>query len=216
MEENLDTMNLVDLRLTRPLPPPSVHGSNAGDKGGVKPPYPYTNTSTNAASSSSSSSPSTSPNINTNMKIEQSEEIQLTPEQIRHKRADAGAEMFPLSPPGDGMGNSASPSPSKKTKKLASQAERDAVEKARHDKGVYSIMYSIYCILMYICMYVCMYVLIHTYMHTYTHSYIYIYTNTYSYIHTYIHTKNKKDSVQCCQIFVKTEYLKVDSYDLSI
>ena len=129
MEENLDTMNLVDLRLTRPLPPASVDGSNAraGDNKGVRPPYPYPNTSTNAASSSSSSSlsPSTSPN--TNMKIEQSEEIQLTPEQIRHKRADAGAEMFPLSPDN---GNSLSPS----RKKKLSQAELDAIEKTRHDK----------------------------------------------------------------------------------
>ena len=130
MEENLDTMNLVDLRLTRPLPPASVDGSNAraGDNKGVRPPYPYPNTSTNAASSSSSSSslsPSTSPN--TNMKIEQSEEIQLTPEQIRHKRADAAAEMFPLSPDN---GNSLSPS----RKKKLSQAELDAIEKTRHDK----------------------------------------------------------------------------------
>ena len=67
---------MVDLRLTRPLPPTT---------GGVRPPA--------AVTAAATLSPSVSPSktgVNgspVRFKIEQSEEVQLTPEQIRKKRA---------------------------------------------------------------------------------------------------------------------------------
>ena len=65
---------MVDLRLTRPLPPTGENG--------VRP--PAVGTTTTAVLS-----PSTSPSktgIN-RMKIEQSDVVQVTPEQIRQKRS---------------------------------------------------------------------------------------------------------------------------------
>ncbi len=75
------SINMVDLRLTRPLPP------TVDSRGGaIRPPAAATMTSPskNGKSTSGLSSLSLSPN---RMKIEQSEEVQLTPEQVREKRA---------------------------------------------------------------------------------------------------------------------------------